>query len=353
MSLSVLPAPASICIFRLSAIGDVTHVIPMIHAIRSALPSARITWVIGKFEHRLVSDFPSVEFIPIDKKQGMGAFVELRKQLKDRQFDALLLCQMSLRASLISSAIKARTRIGFDWARSKEFHSWFINKRIAAKSGQHVLDALGSFLEPLGISPRVPKWDIPIGAEDQLFATHWIPDRQLTLVISPCSSHILRNWDAERYAKVADYAISKHKMRVILVGGPSKLEREVGDEIKKFMTQSAIDLIGKDTLKKLLALLKRANVLISPDSGPMHMANAVGTPVIGLHAATDAKRSGPYNFQRYCINKFAEAAQKFENKAVEQIAWGRRIEYPGVMDLIEVEEACAMLDLVLAEHQKK
>src|SRR6185312_9637204 len=115
------------------------------------------------------------------------------------------------------------------------------------------------------------------------YAEQLIPDTRPTLVISPCSSHALRNWRPERYAAVADYAARKHHMRVILCGGPSALEVETGAAIEKAASTPLINQIGKDTLPELLALLARSTALLSPDSGPAHMATMVGTPVIGLY----------------------------------------------------------------------
>jgi heptosyltransferase I len=95
---------------------------------------------------------------------------------------------------------------------------------------------------------------------------------------------------------------------------------------------------GKDTLKRLLAMLGRAQLLLAPDSGPMHMANAVGTRVLGLHAASNPDRSGPYSDRRWCVNKYDEAARKYLGKPASELAWGSKIERPGVMDLISVDE---------------
>src|ERR1043165_10184788 len=101
-------------------------------------------------------------------------------------------------------------------------------------------------------------------------------------------------------------------MRIALCGGPSAYERQFGDEILARVKQcAAIDLIGKDTLKQLLALLRRASLVLTPDSGPMHMANAVGTPVIGLHAASNPARSGAYSFRTLAVDRYDAAARKY------------------------------------------
>jgi len=171
-----------------------------------------------------------------------------------------------------------------------------------------------------------------------------LPGKQRTLLISPCSSHALRNWSAERYAAVADYAIENLGMRVALSGGPGELELSTGTAIEQSMSNEAVNLIGKDTLPQSLALLQRADIVLSPDSGPTHLANALGTPVIGLYACTWSKRSGPYNSLELCVDKFRDAAKQFLGKKPQDLRWGTRIEQAGVMDLIQVDEVIEKLE---------
>ena len=171
-----------------------------------------------------------------------------------------------------------------------------------------------------------------------------LPTGQRYLVLSPCSSHSLRNWLPQRYAAVANFASEKLGLTPVLVGGKSALELAMAEAIRAHLRVNFIDLVGKDTLKQLLALLARADVVLSPDSGPAHMAQALGTPVVGLYAATDAARSGPYRAQHLCTQHYATAAQRFLGKPVEKLRWGQKIEREGVMALISVEEVCALLE---------
>ena len=329
-------APRSICLLRLSALGDVTHVLPLVHTLRRAWPDVAITWIIGKAEHRLLEGLPGVEFIVFDKHAGFAGLRALRRQIAHRRFDALLQMQLALRANLLSSLIRADMRIGYDRARSRELHGLLVNRRIAA-GGQHVLDVLGNFVEPLGLHQDRVEWNLPIAEDAHAWAAQQLPGAQPTFLISPCSSHSLRNWRPERYAAIADHA-AQRDYRVALCGGRSVLERETADAILATMHAPAIDLTGKDTLKQLAALLQRADLLLSPDAGPVHIANAVGSKVLGLYACTDATRSGPYSDLRYTVNRYDDAARMVYNKPASTLRWGKRIEAPGVMDLIGVEE---------------
>ncbi|MGQ0800934.1 MAG: glycosyltransferase family 9 protein [Pseudomarimonas sp.] len=340
----------SICLLRLSALGDVTHVVPLVRTLQQHWPSTQLTWIIGKLEHRLVGDLPGVEFVVFDKGRGRHAYLDLRRTLKARRFDVLLHMQVAMRANLASALIRAKQRIGFDAARAKDLHGLFVNQRIVARSGEHVLDAFASFLEPLGLRQSALRWDIPLPADAIEFARTVLPGEQPTLLISPCSSHVRRNWFAGGYAAVADHAVRKHGWRVLLCGGRSALERKMGDAILAAMHEPAIDLIGKDTIKQLQALLGRATAVLSPDSGPMHMANAAGTPVIGLHAASNPERSGPYTERRFVVDRYDAAARKYLGKPADALPWGTKIEFDGVMDLIDVDAVIDAMDRLVAQR---
>jgi len=340
----------SLCLLRTSALGDVTHVVPVVRTLQQLAPATRLTWIIGRIEHKLVGDIAGVEFVVFDKRGGLAAFRDVRRQLAGRRFDALLQLQVALRANLLSTFVRAPLRVGYDAARSKDLHGLFVNRRIAARSGEHVVDALGSFLEPLGLKQTEVRWEIPIGADAHEFADRHLPDATPTLLVSPCSSHAARNWRPERYAAVIDHAAGRG-WRVVVCGSPSAFEREFGDRIAAACKSRPIDLIGQDTLKQFLALAQRAQLVLTPDSGPMHMANAVGAKVLGLHAASNPDRSGPYSDRSWCVDRYDAAARKFRGKPASELAWGTKLEYPGVMDLIEVDAVIERFDSFASSRQ--
>ena len=342
-----MPAPASICLLRTSAIGDVTHVVPLLRTLQAAWPQTRLSWIVGKLERRLVGDLPGVDFVTFDKAAGWAGLRAVWASLHGQRFDALLQMQVALRSNLLSVGIKADRRIGYDAARAKDLHGLVVDERIPARTGEHVLDAIGSFAEPLGLKQTTVRWDIPVPDEAQAWAAEQLPGDAPTLLASPSSSHALRNWRPERYAAVMDHAATRG-WRVALVGGPSPNERAMADAVLAACRHAPLDLTGKDTLKKLLGLLSRAHLLLTPDSGPMHMANAVGTKVLGLHAASNPHRSGPYSDRRWCVDKYDEAARRFLGKPAGELAWGSKIERPGVMDLIGTSEVIERFEAAAA-----
>lgn len=336
---SHLSPPDSICLLRLSALGDVTHVLPLVRTLQAAWPGVPLTWIIGKNEHRLLSGVDGVEFIEFDKRSGMAGMRALRSELKGRRFEVLLQMQVAARANLLSSLVPADRRIGYDKGRSKDLHGLFVNERIPERSGVHVLEAIGSFCEPLGLTQSRVVWNLPVSDDAREWAlAQWPDDGTPTLLVSPVSSHALRNWRPDRYAALADHAASRG-WRVVMCGGVGSRERNMGNAILAASKTPIVDLIGKDTLQQLPAMLARADLLVTPDSGPMHIANAMGTKVLGLHAASNPKRSGPYSDLRYCVNRYDEAARKFLGKSASQLKWGTKIEHPGVMDLVTVRDA--------------
>jgi heptosyltransferase I len=345
--LSFAEPPRSVCILRLSAIGDACHIVPIVRTLQQAWPATQLTWIIGKAEARLVSMLEGVEFIIVDKRATAAARHAQQAALADRRFDVLLHMQLALRASLLARRVRAPHKVGFDRDRARELQWLFTDTRIAPRVREHVLDSFFGFTEALGLAQRVLRWDLPLPQAALDYAQHLIPDAQPTLVISPCSSHALRNWLPERYAAVAEHAALQHGMRVILAGGPSALERDVGAQIERQCRAPLVNQIGKDTLPELLALLARARMLVTPDSGPAHMATMVATPVIGLYAATNPRRSGPYLSRHWCVDAYPQAARTFRGVEAEELPWTHKIEEPGVMQLIQVGQVTAKIDELL------
>jgi heptosyltransferase I len=341
-------APRSICLLRLSALGDVCNCVPMVRAIQSRWPDARITWIIGTLEHRLIPSLPGIEFIPYDKRSSLKGLGALRRSLAGRRFDVLLHAQVSARANFLSLCVRADRRIGFDRARSREGHGWVINERIRAVPFQHQALAFLEFAAALDADIGSVDRRLPIPESARAFARLHQPTAGQAVLISPASSHAGRSWHAKGYAEVADRIITDFDRPVILVGGPSEQERRLGQAIESGMQRTALNLIGQDTLPELLAMLDRSACLISPDSGPAHFAAALGTPVIGLYAATWSRRSGPLGSLDHCVDAFPEASRKYLGLEPDQVRWGRRIEREGVMNLIETSEVIDRLEEVLA-----
>ncbi len=345
----------SICILRLSAIGDVCHAVAAVQAIQRYYPQAKISWIIGKVEAMLLKDLPGIELVVFDKKLGLGAYSDLSRKLKGQQFDVLLHMQVALRANVASLFIPARRKIGFDWSRAKELHALFMRERIAPQHEPHVLDGFAGFARHLGVpflqNPQdKPQWQMPITDEHRDWAKSQLSSATSRhLVICPAASKAERNWLPVRYAAIADYAATQG-FTVYLCGGPTPMEQQLAKDIKAQAQTDIIDLVGKTSLKQLLALLEQASVVLAPDTGPAHMAVTVGTPVIGLYGHSNPGRTGPYLYRHYVVDAYHKELKTQTGKTAAQLPWGIRVKGGHIMENISVEAVRQMLDTVIRQQ---
>ncbi|KKE85371.1 glycosyltransferase family 9 protein [Pseudoalteromonas luteoviolacea] len=341
---------SSICVLRLSAIGDVCHAVSAVQAIQRAHPQAKITWVIGKVEAMLLADLPGVEFVVFDKKRGKAAFKDLRAHFKGAQFDVLLHMQVAFRSNVAAMCIPAKVKIGFDSARSKELHSLVVNQRITGQTEPHVLEGFHHFAQAIGTESQSPTWKMPYTAEDEELARSLLHGLDRVFVISPAASKQERNWLPERYAALADYAAGQG-FNVVITGGPTELEASLSQAIIKQAKCNILNLVGQTGLKTLLCVLKEAKLVLAPDTGPAHMAVTVGTPVIGLYAHSNPKRTGPYLYQQYVVEVYHQNVLKQKGKPVSELPWGTRVKGADLMAQISVDDVTAMFDKVVQQEK--
>jgi len=343
--------PDSICVVRLSAIGDTCHALAVVRSIQDAWPETRITWIIGKTEATLLGDIPDIEFIIFDKSSSKKATRRVRKLLAKRKFDVALCLHASMRANLFTRSIRAPLRLGYDFSRARDFQWLFTNRRIPPVPQQHVLDAMLEFSHAIGVPRQDLRWDIPLSSSQREFAAQYQHETNPLMVISPCSSQRIRNfrnWSAENYAAAANYARNHFQCDIVLTGGSTATEQEYGRAIEKLCGPNVVNLVGQTSLKQLLALIEAADLLLCPDSGPAHMATAVGTPVVGLYATSNPDRTGPYLSQHLVINAYPEACRKYLGKSVEQLRWGQRIRDPNALGLIRLGKVSQRIQQVLS-----
>ena len=342
--LDIASTPKHICILRLSAIGDICHTLPIIRTIQNHRPNTKITWIIGKVEYELLKGIENIDFVLFDKKNGFKEYLNIRKKLSEIKFDILLHMQMSLRSSLISLSVKSDMKIGFDKKRAKDLQWLFTNKKIAAKTHQHVMDSLFGFSEALGIKEHEHKWNIPISNDHHSSAKSLLNGINKYIIISPCSSKAYRNWNINGYASVANYINKNTDYKVVLTGGPSPIEVDFGSKISKLCDVTPLNLINKTNLKELLSIISHAKCMIGPDSGPAHMSTAMDTPVIGLYATTNPDRARPYSSADWVVNRYPEAIHKKYNKVVNEVPWGTRVRDEWAMNFITIDDVISKLN---------
>ena len=330
---------------RLSAIGDTCHALAVIRRLQDNWPDSHITWIIGKTESMLMSSVPDIDFVVFDKSRGRAAYKDVRARLRDKQFDVALCMHASLRANLLVRSIPSKIRLGFDRARAKDFQWLFTDRRIDATPGEHAMEAMLAFATAIGAQPTELRWDIPLSNQEREFAAHHREGARPLVLISPCSSQRsrnYRNWSLDRYLAVIEHLESQYGARVVVTGGRSDVEIDYGERLA--FNTDANNLVGRTSLRELAALIASSDLVICPDSGPAHIATAMGTPVIGLYATSNPERTGPYISRELTVNRYPDAIRRYLGKNVRDLRWGQRVRHPDAMDLITVEDVTEKID---------
>jgi len=333
--------PSRILIVMLSAIGDAVHVLPVVNALKRTWPSCRITWLIQPGPHALVRCHRSVDdFLVFHRRRGLAAwesFQELARRFPPEPYDLALALQVYLKAGMLTALAPARVKLGFDHARARDMNWLFTDEQIEARGQRHVQDQYFEFVEHLGIDPHPAVWDIPISDEEREAQAAFFRDLDgpaCAVVVG--TSKPQKNWKAEGYARVLEELESRWKMRPLLVGGPSPLERRMRDEILSLTSARPVDCMGDD-LRRVVWLLAGSALTISPDTGPLHVSRALETPVVGLYGYTNPKRTGPYRlYQDLVVDGYAEFPGEAYPVSPSYRDGMRRVTLDGVLEKVEL-----------------
>ncbi|MEE3607811.1 glycosyltransferase family 9 protein [Avibacterium paragallinarum] len=334
--------PKSICILRLSAIGDVCNALSAVQQIQRYWKDTQITWIVGKTEMQLLQNVKGIRFIPYDKKTGWKGILALWKTLRGEHFDVLLNMQTALRASMISLGIKATYKVGFSKNRAREGQWLFTNRKINEPTNPHVLAGFWAFLEYLGLPVETPKWDLAIGEKEISAVRQFIDPNRKNLLISPCSSKSEKDWLPARYAEIANIA-HQQNINVILCGSSSEREQAIIQKILSLCEFQPVDASGKTSLLELAALIGLVDLVLTPDSGPAHIATAQGTPVIGLYAYHNPLRTGPYNNLPEVVSVYEQNVQQEFGKPSSELPWATKLKEKNLMAQITVDSVVAIM----------
>ncbi len=298
--------PDRICIVMMSAVGDAVHVLPVINAIKRANPRSHVTWVLQRVPASLVGGHPSVDEIVIfDRSRGWRAFRDVMKQLRAGNFDLLIDLQVYLKAGLVTALSGAPRRLGFDRARARDANWLFTTEKIGASPVQHVQDQYFEFLRTLGVSPEPVEWKIGPWADERAWQTKFVSriSRPMAAIVVATSKPD-KDWIPERWAKVCDIISENYDMQPVLVGGNSDRELSAAQQIIATAQSQPVSALGSG-LRNLVGILDAAELVLSPDTGPLHIAVALGKPVISLMGYTDPRRTGPWrNYHDLVIDAY-------------------------------------------------
>lgn len=330
--------PDNICIVMMSAVGDAVHVLPVINALKRVNPGARITWILQPGPATLVRGHRSVdEIIIFDRSRGLRAFADMARQLSKRRFDLVINLQVYFKAGIVTGFTNAPDKLGFDRARARDMNWLFTNRKIPRRPVQHVQEQYFEFLAALGVSPEPVEWDLGPWPEERPWQQSFIEsvDRPIASIVA-ATSKPEKDWPAERWAEVADALHQDFGMQVVLVGGQSDRELQAERVILTHAEHKPRSELGSG-LRKLVSILDASSLVLSPDTGPLHMSVALDRPVISLIGYTNPKRTGPYRrFHDLIIDAYGEPGEDYPISMENRPGRMKRIQTSDVLGKVQL-----------------
>ena len=334
---SLVEPPREVAVVMLTAVGDVVHTLPVVRSLRAAWPGARVTWAIQPGPRGLVDGIGAADdFLVLDRMSGARGFLDLRRQAAGRRFDLVLALQSYFKAGLVAASLPAARKVGFDRGRARDL-TWLLTpERIPPRSRAHIQDELLEFLDFLGVERRM-EWGLGTTEEERARYAALLPESpRPTVAFVVGTSKPEKEWPAERYARLADALASDFGARTVLVGARSPRENEAAETIRRLSSAPPLDLREWD-LRRVAYLLERADLLVSPDTGPLHAAVALGTPTVALMGHTNPKRFGPYRrFSDLLVDAFGDPGEDYPVTAPRR---------PGRMERITVDQVLEKVDV--------
>ncbi len=298
----------NILIVKLSAIGDVIHTLPSLAALRRCYPQAHITWVVEEAASDLLMDQPLLDRVLVsrrkrwirDLKEGRqrgNAFREIMvflRTLRDRPYDLVIDFHGLFKSSVFVLLSRGKRKLGYDSL--QEGSGLFLNEKIPEDMTKHAVDRYLDLPRHLGCDTSTPEF--PVGLREAhfkrveaLLAEKKVDTKRGFVGVSPVAYWETKLWDEAKVAALCDRIVAELGLPVVFTGESDKGPIAA---IRSRMRAPAASVAGQTSLRELAALYKMASLLLTTDSGPMHLAAAVGTPVVALFGPTSPERTGPY-----------------------------------------------------------
>jgi heptosyltransferase I len=326
-----------VAIVMMSAVGDAVHVLPVINAIKRAKPSSRISWIMQPGPAGLVRGHESVdEILLFDRTKGPRAYLDLRHELAHRHFDVALALQVYFKAGLVAAITPADVKLGFDRARARDLNWLFTNRRIEPHPMQHVQDQYLEFLRPLGVPAEPLQWRLGPWAEERPWQREFFaPFERPAVSIVVATSKAEKDWMPERWATVCDTLWHDFGLQPVLVGGRSSRELAAEEIIMRTARCKPVSALGSG-LRKLVSIIDGSALVLSPDTGPLHITVALDRPVVSLIAYSNPKRVGPYRkFRDLMIDAYGDPGEEYPVTMENRPGRMPRITVPDVLDRVE------------------
>ncbi|MFN2397501.1 MAG: glycosyltransferase family 9 protein, partial [Gemmatimonadaceae bacterium] len=296
----------------MSAVGDAVHVLPLVNAIKRQSPSSRISWVLQPGPASLVRGHPAIdEIILFDRARGTKAYSDVRAAMT-QPFDLLLNLQVYFKAGLVTLLAPAAVKLGFDFRRARDFNWLFTNRKIPAGPNLHVQDQYLEFLDAIGVPSHPLEWHLGPWPDERQWQRRFLAPMErpiASLVIG--TSNPQKDWIGERWARVVDILYEDHGLQPVLAGGRSPRELDTERVILEGARHRPVSTLGIP-LRELVGVLDASAVVVSLDTGPLHMSVALNRPVVSLMGYNNPKRVGPYRqFHDLMIDAYGEPGEDY------------------------------------------
>jgi heptosyltransferase I len=328
-----------VCIVMMSAVGDAVHVLPVLTALKRHHPAMHVTWVLQPGPATLVRGHHCVdEIVLFDRTKGMQGFLDIRRELRPRAFDLVINLQVYFKAGIITSFTRSPVKLGFDRARARDANWLFTTHRIAPRAMQHVQDQYFEFCEWLGVPHEPVRWDLgPWNDEERKWQREFLArfDSPIAPIVV-ATSKPQKDWLPERWAEVSDALFHDFGLQPVLVGARSPREVHAEQVILERARAKPFSALGQGGLRGLAAIIAGSALVLTPDTGPLHMTVALDRPVISLIGYSNPKRVGPYRkFGDLVIDAYGEPDEDYPISMQNRYDRMPRISVQQVLDKVE------------------
>ena len=302
-----------ICVVLLTGLGDVVHGLPLINAIRDGRPGVKISWVAEPMPASFLRGHSSIdEVVVFRRRDGMSGLRDLWSTLRGQRFDITLNLNVYVKSVWPTLLSRAPRRIGFDKGRSFEGVWLAANEHLEPRPRAHTADMFLEFADKLRIPVSKPEWRIELSQEEareQAVFLGPLRERPIATIV-PATATIKKDWVTERWAQVADSLEKDFGFSVVIGGGPGEREQAIGRDILARSTARTTWGMS-DSVRRLTAIIAGSNLVLAPDTGPVHIARALGIPVVGLYAHTNPWRVGPWRaYEDLWVDHYTEPNER-------------------------------------------
>ena len=328
-----------VCIVMMSAVGDAVHVLPVLTALKRHHPAMHVTWVLQPGPATLVRGHAAVdEIILFDRANGAAGFLDVRRQLQSKRFDLVINLQVYFKAGIITGFTHAPVKLGFDRARARDANWLFTTHRIAPHAMRHVQDQYFEFCEWLGVTHEPVTWDLgPWNDAEREWQRAFLArfDRPIAPIVI-ATSKPQKDWAPERWADVSDALFHDFGLQPVLVGARSPRELHAEQVIMERTRAKPYSALGQGGLRGLVGIISGAALVLSPDTGPLHMTVALDRPVVSLIGYSNPKRVGPYRkYGDLMIDAYGEPGEDYAISMQNRLDRLPRITVQMVLDKVE------------------